>query len=255
MRSGWSRAVQILVTLLLPLTLLGLALRLMATPTLARWEYRRPDFPPDPYGFSTADRIRLAEACLDYLLTGAGIERLAEISLEDRPAFNPRELAHMEDVKRVLWSLWGVGVASGLLVLGGTVALAVYPHTRRRAPLALLGGSLLTVALVAAAGLLMLLGWDTFFTGFHGIFFSPGSWTFAYSDTLLRLYPERFWMDMGGMLVGLILVGAFLIAGGSFFWLRRASRPGPSSYNGQITGRSRRISAERRRVSGRPTRR
>ncbi len=225
MHSGWSRAVQILVTLLLPPALLGLALRLTATPPLVRWEYRRPDFPPDPYGLSTPERIRLAEACLDYL-TGAGIERLAGIPLEDRPAFNPRELAHMEDVKRVLWALWGAGAASGLLALGGTVALAVHPHTRPRAPIALLGGSLLTVALVGAAGLLMLLGWDTFFTGFHRIFFPPGSWTFAHSDTLLRLYPERFWMDMGGILVGFILTGALLIAGGAFLWFRQISRSG-----------------------------
>lgn len=226
MRSGWSRAVQILVILLLPPALLGLALRLTATSALVRWEYQRPDFPPDPYGLSTAERIRLAEACLDYLLTGTGIERLAGIPLDDRPAFNPRELAHMEDVKQVLWALWGTGAASGLLVLSGTAVLAVRPHTRRRAPIGLLGGSLLTVGSVAAVGGLMLLGWDTFFTGFHNLFFSPGSWTFAYSDTLLRLYPERFWMDMGGMLVGFILAGALLVAGGAFFWLRRMSRSG-----------------------------
>ncbi len=222
-RSAWSKAVQILAILLLPPALLGLALRLTMLPVLVRWEYRRPDFPPDPYGLSTAERIRLAGACLDYLLTGAEIERLAKIPLGDRPAFNPKELAHMEDVKRVLWALWGTGIASGLVVLGGTIALAVRPSTRRRAPIALLGGSLLTVGCVAAVGGLMLLGWDTFFTGFHEIFFPPGSWTFAYSDTLLRLYPERFWMDMGGILVGCILAEALAIAGGAFFWLRRMS--------------------------------
>lgn len=226
MRSGWSWVIPILVILLLPPALLGLALRLTATSVLVRWEYQRPDFPSDPYGLSTSERIRLAEACLDYLLTGAGIERLAGISLGNRPAFSPKELAHMEDVKRVLWALWGTGAASGLLALGGTVALAVRPHTRRRASIALLGGSLLTMALVAAAGLLMLLGWDAFFTGFHEILFSPGSWTFAHSDTLLRLYPERFWMDMGGMLVGFILAGALLIAAGAFLWLKRTPRSG-----------------------------
>ncbi|MGB9724235.1 MAG: TIGR01906 family membrane protein [Chloroflexia bacterium] len=225
MHSGKSRAVQVLVILLLPPALLALALRLTATPAVVRWEYTRADFPPDPYGLTTAERIRLAEACLDYLLTGAGIERLAGIPLGSRPAFRPKELAHMEDVKRVLWALWGTGAASALLALGGTVALAVRPHTRRRAPAALLGGSLLTMGLVAAAGLLMLLGWPTFFTGFHEILFAPGSWTFSRSDTLLRLYPERFWQDLGGVLVGCILAGALLIAGGSFLWLRRTSRP------------------------------
>ena len=39
----------------------------------------------------------------------------------------------------------------------------------------------------------MLLGFDRFFDDFHGVFFEGDSWRFARGDTLLRIYPERFW--------------------------------------------------------------
>jgi integral membrane protein (TIGR01906 family) len=34
-----------------------------------------------------------------------------------------------------------------------------------------------------------------FFTLFHSLFFEGDSWLFAYSDTLIRLFPLRFWQD------------------------------------------------------------
>ena len=50
---------------------------------------------------------------------------------------------------------------------------------------------------------------DSFFTRFHELLFPPGSWTFAFSETLIRLFPEKFWFDVG-VLVG---AGTFLQAG------------------------------------------
>ena len=34
-----------------------------------------------------------------------------------------------------------------------------------------------------------------FFAGFHHLFFTGDSWLFLYSDTLIRLFPIRFWED------------------------------------------------------------
>jgi integral membrane protein (TIGR01906 family) len=34
-----------------------------------------------------------------------------------------------------------------------------------------------------------------FFTEFHGLFFTGNSWQFLFSDTLIRLFPLRFWQD------------------------------------------------------------
>jgi uncharacterized membrane protein len=35
----------------------------------------------------------------------------------------------------------------------------------------------------------------TFFAGFHSLFFEGNSWLFLFSDTLIRLFPIRFWQD------------------------------------------------------------
>ena len=46
-----------------------------------------------------------------------------------------------------------------------------------------------------------------FLTGFHTAFFFSGStWRFADSDTLRRLYPDRFWEDTA------VLLGAAAVA-------------------------------------------
>jgi uncharacterized membrane protein len=34
-----------------------------------------------------------------------------------------------------------------------------------------------------------------FFTAFHHLFFTGDSWLFLFSDTLIRLFPIRFWQD------------------------------------------------------------
>lgn len=34
-----------------------------------------------------------------------------------------------------------------------------------------------------------------FFAWFHSLFFTGDSWLFLFSDTLIRLFPLRFWQD------------------------------------------------------------
>jgi integral membrane protein (TIGR01906 family) len=211
MRERWPRVVSVLVSLALPVVILAVALRVVTAPWLVRWEYGKPDFPPDPYGLSTEERIRLAEVCVRYLATNAGIELLADLELEGRPAFNERELAHMVDVQRVFWAILRAGMVAGVVVLGGMAALLARPRTRPQAAGALRGGALLTLALLAAVAALMLTSWEVFFTGFHELLFPPDTWTFPTSDTLIRLYPERFWMDVGMTIVGAVLAQAVLV--------------------------------------------
>jgi len=58
------------------------------------------------------------------------------------------------------------------------------------------------VGLAIAVGLIVVIGiavnpnvfWN-FFAGFHSLFFEGDSWLFLYSDTLIRLFPLRFWQD------------------------------------------------------------
>jgi integral membrane protein (TIGR01906 family) len=214
----------LLIVLLLPLVFVAVSLRLTAGHWFLHWEYNKPGFPPDPFGLTTAERIRLAEPSVDYLVTGAGIEMLEELEIDGEPAYNRRELDHLVDVKRVLWIILGAAIGAGLIVAGSVAALSRRPETRFRAPMALLGGSLLTLGLLVGVGGLMVLSWDFFFTSFHQLFFASGTWIFPYSDTLIRLFPVRFWMDVAATIVGLIVVQALLVGGGAFLWYRSERR-------------------------------
>src|SRR5574339_1291855 len=91
-----------LVTILVPVVLIGLGLRVLLTPLFLRIEYNMPYFPPDEYGFTKADRLKWAPYALDYLVNSADISYLGDLKFEDgTPLYNERELSHMEDVKRV----------------------------------------------------------------------------------------------------------------------------------------------------------
>jgi integral membrane protein (TIGR01906 family) len=51
------------------------------------------------------------------------------------------------------------------------------------------------------------------FVGFHRMFFQGDSWLFLYSDTLIRLFPERFW------LTAFVAIVAGTIALACLLWL------------------------------------
>jgi integral membrane protein (TIGR01906 family) len=40
------------------------------------------------------------------------------------------------------------------------------------------------------------INFDWLFTAFHHIFFTGDTWLFFYSDTLIRLFPMEFWMNL-----------------------------------------------------------
>jgi uncharacterized membrane protein len=82
-------------------------------------------------------------------------------------------------------------------------------------------GGWLMVGLAVAIAVIVVVGivinpnvfWN-FFAWFHSLFFEGDSWLFRFSDTLIRLFPLRFWQDAflvaaaialgGGVALGLI---------------------------------------------------
>ena len=80
---------------------------------------------------------------------------------------------------------------------------------------ALIRGAALTLVLLVALGSWMLVAFDRFFTLFHGVFFEQGTWTFYYTDTLIRLFPFRFWEDAGLLVAGgvtLLSLGLLIVS-------------------------------------------
>ncbi len=208
MRTPLSSVVSFATALLVPLALILLAVRLLLTPLFLQVEYRMPGFPEDPYGFSTTDRLRWSHYALDYLVNEAGIEYLGDLRFADgTPVFNARELRHMVDVKRLARSFLGVWyTALGLLAVLGVGAWRggvwdAYREGLRR-------GGWATVAFVGAVLLFVAVSFRALFTAFHRIFFEGDTWLFLYSDTLIRLFPMRFWQDV------FIFVGVVSLGGG-----------------------------------------
>lgn len=198
-----------MVTLLTPLVLLGLALRLLLTPIFLHLEYNLPYFPADEYGFTQEERIYWATLASNYLINDQSISFLANLKFKDgSPLFNERELKHMEDVKKVTQGALKVWYASlaGLILLGGWAGFNQrWPAYR----LGLKRGGWLTVGLVGIIGLFGAVAFWPFFTFFHRLFFVGDSWLFDYSDTLIRLFPLRFWQDVF-LWAGLLMVGGGL---------------------------------------------
>lgn len=191
-----------LVAVLVPLVLIGLGLRLLLSPLFLRIEYNMPYFPPDEFGFTKADRLKWAPYALDYLTNREGISYLRDLKLEDgTPLYNGRELSHMDDVKQVTQGALRVWYASlAILLVLGAWAWSGGWWTGYR--LGLMRGGWLMIGLAVAVGLTVVIGiainpnvfWN-FFAGFHSLFFEGDSWIFLYSDTLIRLFPIRFWQD------------------------------------------------------------
>ncbi|MFW6135358.1 MAG: TIGR01906 family membrane protein [Chloroflexota bacterium] len=220
-----SRWIHWLLVLALPVLLLAANLRLVTGHWFVRWEYRRAGFPADPFGLSTAERIQLAEVCQDFLASNADISLLADLRLPGgEPAFNERELRHMADVQAVYRGLTVAGVAAALLWTGVGIALLTTPQSQRLLPTALLNGGLFTLGLLSAVGASMLVSWGRFFTTFHRVFFQGDTWIFPPSDTLIRLFPIPFWIDVAATIVGLLVLEAILVTVAAWIWRRGQAR-------------------------------
>ena len=222
-----------LVVILMPFALIMLGVRLLLTPAYLQLEYRAPGFPPDDYGFTAAERLHWGTFGINYLLNEAPPSYLGELQFESgQPVFVEREVSHMRDVKLVVAGLLRAWYAVLVLILlVGLYAWKVNWLATFRAGVRI--GGILTLAIAGVAGVLGTLGasgsgalfWE-FFSGFHGLFFSGNSWLFEYSDSLIRLYPLRFWQDAVLHIGLLAAIAAALLAVG----LRQRSQE-PSSSN------------------------
>lgn len=217
---GW------LTSLLVPVALVLAAVRLMISPAYLVFEYNTPAFPADSYGFTKEERLYWGRFAIDYLLNEAGIEYLGDLRFpagQQAPAqscqymqdctrlYNERELEHMLDVKIVVQGALRVWAASllGLALLGAIAWRGGW----QRGYLAAVGrGGWLTLYLLGAIIFFVLLAFGVLFVAFHSLFFESGTWTFYYSDTLIRLFPERFWRDTF-IAVGVLAGGAGLLLG------------------------------------------
>jgi integral membrane protein (TIGR01906 family) len=198
-----------LVALLLAVVIILSVVWLVINPWYLVFEYHTPGFPADPYGFTLKDRLTYGKSAVDYLVNSASISFLGDLRFptgQQAPPttcremtdcshlYNDRELQHMLDVKNVVKGAMRVLEVSlvVLLVLGLWAWLGkwftIYLKGLQR-------GGIVTLVFIGLIILFVLVAFQYLFVLFHEIFFKAGTWTFLYSDTLIRLFPERFWQD------------------------------------------------------------
>jgi len=213
---GWfPHSLRLVLTVALPFVLVLSNVRLVLLPWFPTFEYNRAGFPPDAYGFSTDVRRLHARRAVVFLLNSASIDFLAEERFSDGTLlYNERELRHMQDVKGVTGVVLWVWRGALLLALLAGVGLAWQPATRPLLRVGLMAGATIVIVTLVVLLAYVLLNFNSFFTKFHQLFFESGSWMFSYSDTLIRLFPLRFWSD-----VALLIGGASLLEGVLLWWV------------------------------------
>ncbi|HID63860.1 MAG TPA: TIGR01906 family membrane protein [Anaerolineae bacterium] len=207
---------RILLVLSIPIFLLLTNLYVFMSPTFLRYEYGKADFPPSP-GFTNEQRLMVAEKAVTYLRSDTGIRTLRDLEGQQGPLFKEKELAHMVDVKVLTRRAFLTHGLLGLVIAFSLGVLLVIRHTPTQISVSLLQGSLLTISLLIALMVLVYLNFDWFFVRFHLTFFEGDSWIFDWSDTLIRLFPERFWFDAASLWGLLTMVEAVIL--GVAAWL------------------------------------
>lgn len=183
------------------------------------WDYpgfEYPRLPSDVYGWSDEVRLELGRATLGYLQRLEPAEEVIFL-LEDlrlpedpsQPLYNDREIKHMLDVKIVADQLRNIFWLT-LVICGGTL-IYFFATNRQLALQTLYQSGLSTIIILTSIAIFILVGWSLFFVWFHQLLFPPGTWTFYYTDSLIRLFPERFWFDVGVIIsVGTLLQGIII---------------------------------------------
>ena len=190
-------------------------LNLFLTPQYLDFEYGKADFPKADR-FDDQSRRYNASQSIEYERGNINFEQFQGLGV-----YNEREINHMVDVRVLIAQVNVFQLMDGVLLL---VILASLTSAATNRPLAARGlfvGGLLSIALFVSVGLFAAMGFDTFFTDFHHVFFSGDTWLFNYSDSLIQFYPERFWFDTALYLAGLTIVEALIVGAIGWFWEKR----------------------------------
>jgi integral membrane protein (TIGR01906 family) len=202
---------KMLIVLVLPFFIILGSVRLLTTEQYLAFEYGKSSFPPDTFGYTQQQRLELASVNMRYVRDNLPSGTLSNETLNGGRVYSQREVTHMADVQAAFQSVWRTWWTAFILLLlpgfilwrkGGRMAFAS----------ALQWGGLLTSGIILAIAMVALFAWQVWFDNFHLLFFEPNSWLFAYSDSLIRLFPLQFWIDATFTVSTFSLAGGLLLA-------------------------------------------
>ena len=149
-----------------------------------------------------------------------------EILGEERALFNDREVAHMKDVKRLVWGVYILALASAVYLAALTVIGFVMQRGRFIEPLAkraMYGGGL-TLGLLVIFGIAAMSDFDSLFIKFHQLSFANDFWQLdPRTDYLVRIFPDSFWLYATVWVAIRTITGAVVmtVAGSAYLAYRR----------------------------------
>ncbi|MEZ4501613.1 MAG: TIGR01906 family membrane protein [Dehalococcoidia bacterium] len=156
--------------------------------------------------------------------------------------FNPREVAHMRDVKDLFQGVFRLHEFAFAYAAGYVALVFLWSRERSMQRLAresVLAG-LVTAGVMTAAALAMLVGFDQLFLQFHLFSFSNDFWQLnPATDHLVQMFPQGFWFDVSLAVGVLTVVQGGIVALIGFAYLRWSERR-----RGQPSAASTRLGAE-----------
>ena len=221
-----------LFILCLPLLLLTASLALVVN---SAWLY---EYGFDKYnvGQTTGlDQLELEKAAtglIHYFNSGEGHISLS-VMKDGKPfvLFYQREVAHLKDVKALIWLDYWLLLGTLIYALG-YAGVSLWWRRRRQLAWGLIGGSGLTLVLMLALGLGALFNFERLFLQFHLISFTNELWLLdPAKDYLIMLFPQGFWYDATLFCTGVAWVGAMVLGGvgGGFIYSSISSTISSSS--------------------------
>ncbi len=151
-------------------------------------------------GVSDSDLILVTEVLLDYT-SGQREDLNVVVSVNGvmQNFYNQREVDHMIDVRVLYMAV--LQIRDILLIFGFINLLSlVLMYKKKTIPLLQFGLTWVSVAfgtVLLVLGTFAILDFDTFWTAFHKVFFSNDLWLLdPYTDNLVNLVPERFFIDL-----------------------------------------------------------
>ena len=170
-------------------------------------------------GYTTQELRSATDAILSDLILGGPFD----VQVNGQTVLEPREQAHMSDVRTVFRGLWILAIIS----IGVLIVASRRPDRSRMWGSVRNGARVLAVAVVAL-GVVGLVAFDQLFETFHEIFFPPGSFLFdPRTDKLVQLFPFDFWQETALVVGAVIIVVAIVVA---VFAGRRAARTSRAAF-------------------------
>lgn len=145
--------------------------------------------------------------------------------------FNQREIAHLRDVKGLIWLDYQVLLGTLVYALG-YIGVSLFWRKRRywrQLAWGVVGSSSLTLALMLSLGIVAVLDFDWLFLQFHLLSFANELWLLdPTKDYLIMLFPPGFWYDatlfcaLATVVMAVVLGG---VSGGYLILTKRRGAP------------------------------